>query len=345
MPETITCSCHFVDIGVGMQKAAEDPACPVCHEQDLAGMDIKTVLLVGDIHGNTSHLLWLVDKAKRKGVDAIFALGDFGIWDHYDDGRFTDTCAKEVEQSGIPIFFLPGNHDNYDLLEAWVNEKDRTVDGFVIVKPGLYYSPRAHRWTWNGVRFLSLGGAYSIDKEPRLVQDRQFLRDANRRKEQGQDLNAREEYMLKYEQMSWWRQEEITQEEADAASAPGGVDILLTHDKPYDSNPKWNRKNIPECEPNQEKIQQVVDKTEPGLLMHGHLHYAYSEMLATTQTFVKALDCDPSASRGTGGSGKRERSCAVLELNPQDKPGFWRLKWLEQDGTELSTAMSLPQSR
>jgi hypothetical protein len=42
-------------------------------------------------------------------------------------------------------------------------------DGFVEVTDRILWAPRGHRWTWQGVRFLALGGAFSIDRQYRKL--------------------------------------------------------------------------------------------------------------------------------------------------------------------------------
>ena len=37
------------------------------------------------------------------------------------------------------------------------------------ITPRTLWAPRAHRWTWQGVRFLALGGAYCIDRRDRTL--------------------------------------------------------------------------------------------------------------------------------------------------------------------------------
>jgi hypothetical protein len=98
---------------------------------------------------------------------------------------------------------------------------------------------------------------------------------------------------------------------------------LLTHDKPRLSSPGWNRKDIEACWENQDAVQEVVEAKNPKLLLHGHLHYAYDQRLPNG-TYVKALDCDPEASRHSGGSGEIKESYALLDL-PFDR--MFSLKW------------------
>lgn len=312
------CSCEYVDIGVGEQKAYENPDCVACVDGPALVPDAGRVLFAGDTHGDANHVRFLLAKAGQVGADAVFVLGDFGIWNHMDGGTFTDAVSKFAGLAKIPVLFLPGNHDNYDLLFEWEATKPRDRDGFVVLRPWLGYSPRGHRWNWKDIRFMSLGGAYSIDKHHRVQDDEAALRTAQRRQDQGHRLTARQRYLLRTGQESWWCQEEISQEELDHALRPGEVDVLLTHDKPRASAPGWNRKDIEECWSNQEAIQEVVDAKRPKLLMHGHLHYAYEQVL-DGGTLVKALDCDPTASRYSGGSGDKGLSFTVMSLRAADE--------------------------
>lgn len=294
-------------------------------EPALADLFPRKILFGGDTHGDANHVRWLIDRAFHEHASAVFVLGDFGIWDHLDGGRFTDSVSKWAGRSGIPVLFLPGNHDNYDLLFEYEATKPRDEDGFVILKPWLGYSPRGHRWTWNNIRFMSLGGAYSIDKDYRVRSDEARLRSAQIKQDRGSKLTARERNILRTGQESWWAQEEISQEELDYALRPGGVDVLLTHDKPRAASPGWDRKDKEECWENQEAIQEVVDEKNPKVLLHGHLHYSYDQFLSN-KTWVKALDCDPEASRYSGGSGDKDESYAVMELLAEEKPSV-RVRW------------------
>lgn len=289
----------------------------------------RKIMLAGDTHGDGNAVKTLMEKARDIEADVLFVLGDFGIWDHLDGGAFTDHVSRFVNRYEVPVCFLPGNHDNYDLLFEWEADKPRTADGFYEIKPGLFYSPRGHRWTWSGVRFLSLGGAYSVDKEWRVMDDQVVLRHAQMRQDRGGVLDKRDRYMLRTGQWSWWSQEEISEQEMRDAMEGGPVDVMLAHDKPRDAVVDWNRKDLPECWPNQQRIQSVVDAARPRLYVHGHLHYAYDTVLPRTETFVKGLDCDPSASRSSGGSGKSHQSWGVLRIQDDG----YTLDWRGKDGT------------
>ncbi len=296
-------------------KPERSPDAPIYVGNAVGDEAPKKIILAGDTHGDAQHVGTLLGKARDLGAEAVFVLGDFGIWDHHDQGRFTDMVSKLANAYEVPVLFLPGNHDNYDVLFEWEATKPKTADGFLEIKPGLFYSPRGHRWTWAGVTFLSLGGAYSVDKDWRVAEDEAELHAAQGRQECGGVLSKAERYLLRTGQHRWWCQEEISEQEMRDAMVGGLVDVMLAHDKPRDARPGWNRKDLEECWPNQQRIQSVVDAVLPQLYVHGHLHYAYRDYLPPTGTVVQGLDCDPAASKGSGGSGKANRSWVLMDLN------------------------------
>src|SRR6184192_62201 len=190
-----------------------------------ATMTDSRILLAGDVHGNCSFVISLLDQARNKGCDRILQLGDWGAWEHQADGRkFVRDVEKHVAKRGIQILWLDGNHDNTRLTLELHPERDD--EGFHVVTDHVRYIPRGHRWTWGGMRFVALGGAYSVDKQWRVNEER-------KRRAPG---------------TLWFPEEEMTDTEFYRHLAgPSPVDVLLAHDKPRAANPDWNRKDLPEC--------------------------------------------------------------------------------------------------
>lgn len=253
------------------------------------------ILVCGDTHGNTEHVVTLLEVAKSKGCDRIFQVGDFGAWEHMDDGiRFFDDVNWHAEARGIPVYWLDGNHDKTSLvLEKYGDDRDD--EGFLTCRQFIKYAPRGHVWVWHGKTFMALGGAYSVDKDYRL---------------------AIEQHENSPIGTQWFPEEEMTDEELNGylADAPRHVDVLLTHDKPRSSDPGWHRKDLLECWPNQDRIEKAVQQLQPNLLIHGHLHFPYQQQIRNGEgwTTVVGLDSDPwSWSRG-----HHKHSWTVLNLNP-----------------------------
>jgi predicted phosphodiesterase len=258
------------------------------------------ILLVGDVHGNTNHAMSLLAAARREGCDRLFALGDFGAWEHTPAGvRYFDLVARAARKQGVVVYFLDGNHDKTSLLlELYGDHRDE--EGFLVCRDGLRYAPRGHRWTWDGTRFAAFGGAYSVDKEWRLVAEAELAWKAERRRTRfGSSHEPATAGTL------WFPEEEMTDEEVDRllAADPSPIDVLLTHDKPRASKPAWNRKDLPECWPNQDRIQRVVTTLTPRLVVHGHLHHRYTDEISNgtaAPTRVEGLAADPWAAERPG---------------------------------------------
>jgi len=255
-------------------------------------MPDSRILLAGDVHGNCSFVISLLDQARNKGCDRIVQLGDWGAWEHEADGRkFVADVERHATKRGIQILWLDGNHDNISLTLELHPERDD--EGFHVVTDHVRYVPRGHRWTWDGVRFAAFGGAYSIDKQWRLDKEK-------KRRKPG---------------TLWFPEEEMTDAEFYRHLAdPTPVDVLLSHDKPRSSNPGWNRKDLPECWPNQDRIQAAAVTLKPRLLAHGHLHYRYSQMILVGDDRwcdVEGLAADPDA---MGSDYVKGESWMVLDL-------------------------------
>ncbi|MFI6867872.1 metallophosphoesterase [Nocardia sp. NPDC050406] len=253
------------------------------------------LLVIGDLHGNTGHALALLREAKQRGCDRIFALGDFGAWEHMASGRrYFDVVNKAARKEGLLVYFLDGNHDKSSLLHELYDDKPDD-EGFLMCRSHLRYAPRGHRWTWEDTRFAAFGGAYSVDKQRRLIWEAHRADKVAERRKYGSTRTRDTAGTL------WFPEEEMTDAELDAllAADSSPVDILFTHDKPRDSHPDFNRKKHPACLPNQERIQRVVDTLRPAVMFHGHLHYRYTDQLWREDgegTRVEGLAADPEVS-------------------------------------------------
>lgn len=234
-------------------------------------------MLAGDIHGNTNHAKWLVNRAQEEQVSLILQLGDFGLWPGNEGLKYRYQLNRYLESAGIGMLVTGGNHEDYNQVDLayspdfGLGELDPWQ-----MESHIFWLPRGFRFTAGGVRFMSLGGAYSVDKQWRT------------------------------EGRSWWAQEQISDYELDRAIAGGKCDVMLTHDKPKLSNPAWNRKDIFEAWPNQEKIQEAVEACRPKWLFHGHLHFRYTDLMQISGGHTVRVE-----GLGWDGSNRRELSYIV----------------------------------
>ncbi|MFB8001818.1 metallophosphoesterase [Nocardia sp. NPDC056000] len=253
------------------------------------------VLIVGDLHGNTAHALTVVRVAVELECSRVFGVGDFGAWEHMPSGRrYFDVVNKAAKRAGVTVYFLDGNHDKSSLvLELYGDKRDE--QGFLECRRHVRFAPRGHRWVWEDTVFAAFGGARSTDKGWRLAREGRKEEQAAKRRAYGSSRRPLTAGSL------WFPEEEMTDDELEVllAEHDSPVDVLLTHDKPRATQPKFNRKNKPECFPNQDRIQQVVERLRPAVHYHGHLHYRYTEIIPAGSgqlTRVEGLAADPEAS-------------------------------------------------
>jgi Icc-related predicted phosphoesterase len=214
------------------------------------------ILVVGDTHGNAK---WWLDHvlpiARETGAEGIIQVGDFGLRTDWNGDRYLDVVSKALEDSDLWCWFVDGNHENFDALL----KLPLRADGLREVRPRILHVSRGHRWTWQGIQFLALGGAASVGAE-KLTEFR-----------------------------NWWSQERITSEEVATCVAGGKCDVLIAHDVP-DDVPLQGLSDAAASLANRRALQSVVDVTEPRLLFHGHAHHAYRTTLDKTGTLVVGLD-------------------------------------------------------
>lgn len=161
------------------------------------------IYITGDTHG-------LIDFPKLKHYfkhryvsrhDVLIILGDAGmVWSE------EDCCIQDYEYLGPTVLFIDGNHENFDLLEQFpiVERFDAKVH---YLDRDVFHVLRGEILRINGLSFLCLGGATSIDKEYRIPG------------------------------ISWWEEEHIRDKDVTRAienvkNQGGGVDYVLTHCAP-----------------------------------------------------------------------------------------------------------------
>lgn len=238
------------------------------------------LMIAGDTHGSLQQMGFLFREAIEFDIDRIFVCGDFGYWEHTPAGvTFLEKLDEVAGLAGVPVYWLDGNHENHTLLRSSYRKRLNN-EGFWTIRPNIFYSPRGHRFEWEGVKFLTLGGAWSIDGPDSPV----FPPNMRRRKGRG-----------------WWPEETITDAEV-AACGTDKVDIMLTHDLPTGIDMQAimaargvNYTYLPESESNRVKVREVVDAVKPDYLFHGHYHVYYKKELVLDDghvTVVQGLGCD-----------------------------------------------------
>lgn len=210
-----------------------------------------TVGFAGDWHGNTPWARYVLGYMHRQGIDCVYQLGDFGVWHGQSGQDYRNALQADLDEYGQLLIVVPGNHENYDLLNSWVTAEDGLI--YEPENPSILYTPRGHIWTHNSVRLGALGGAFSIDLE------------------------------MRKSGVSWWSQEEITESDVDSLIDNMDrlgwqtVDIMLTHDIPAGCAVGSKTFNLPAHLENESYRQRMIlrrgiDAAAPQFVLHGHWH-------------------------------------------------------------------------
>jgi hypothetical protein len=253
----------------------------------MATAQIQRVLLTGDVHGNTQWLIGhVLQQAQNQDCQLVLQLGDFGIWPGRSGTRFLDVVNREYQRVGIPLWFIDGNHEDFDQLYALpLDEHGRRP-----VREFIAHLPRGHRWSWGGREILACGGAASIDMDLRLPR------------------------------RTWWPQESITDDEVEQCIAGGSADVLLSHDVQLEVEMTDAAADnalppfvLQATRANRARLQRIVETVRPSLQVHGHWHHPYDETLVRgvdrEEVRIVSLNCESE------GAFVANAHCAVLEID------------------------------
>ena len=115
------------------------------------------VVVAGDWHGNINFALGAIKQAHSMGTSTILHVGDFGY--------FRPSALNGLEHLllflGITIYWIDGNHENHDLLSTLARDED----GLAQTGQNMYHIKRGTVFEVDGVKWLGLGGAASVDRQ------------------------------------------------------------------------------------------------------------------------------------------------------------------------------------
>ncbi len=215
----------------------------------VSASNASRLLVAGDVHGNIAWMRALCDLAGTHECDAVLQLGDFGYWPHHPEGtRFLRHVSHQAARVDVTVYWIDGNHENHAALAALPPGQE----GFVEVTDRCFYIPRGRRWTWRGVRFGALGGAFSIDWRDRTAGK------------------------------SWWPEEITTPADVDALG-DGRLDVLVAHEAP-EGVPLEGFRLPAEDQVRTDEVRRLVraatEATQPKLVLHGHWHRRHTYELS-----------------------------------------------------------------
>lgn len=246
--------------------------------------------LLGDMHGTEFWLNRAIDEFVKQGLDTVVQVGDLGVWPGHIATAVWDRVNKRLRVAGITILCAPGNHEDYDQIEAL----EPREDGWLPFREHILLAPRGHRTVMGGRTFVWLGGAGSVDRKQRLIADSAFNR-------------QREHYGSSQRRKTWWEQEAITDADVARTVAGGHADVIVAHEAParvqtitsrLRGNPGgFSKHDIEYAHEVRAKYMEAFMVVEPTVALHGHYHFAVSESVDygsfTTHVFGLANDGQP----------------------------------------------------
>lgn len=181
-------------------------------------MNFNRVFVTGDTHGDFDWLGEWCHNNNTTREDALIILGDAGILFRGHRNEREKALKKYLSQQTITILCVRGNHEqrptNYPTMRYVEIGTDPVIPDRLYYEdecPNVMYFTDGGVYHINGESFLVIGGAYSVDKEYRLMRG-----------------------------WSWFYDEELTQEEfcniADKVDHHK-YNYVLTHTCPYDWMP------------------------------------------------------------------------------------------------------------
>lgn len=187
------------------------------------------IYITGDTHGDFRRLSNKNQKKNEIHIgmgDYVIICGDMGLcW--AKDKEFEWNC-EWFAQTKFTTLFVPGNHDNYDIiaeypLEEWHGGKARHI-----VKDKVILLERGQIFDIDGYTFFTFGGGQTHDIESGLFrkEDPDFKEKAYKARKRGLSYRIIGE--------SWWEQELPSEEEmqeglSNLAKVNYKVDYLITH--------------------------------------------------------------------------------------------------------------------
>ena len=120
----------------------------------------------GDIHGDILRRIYSFRRlgVRREEPNALFVCGDFGLpWSphsHTKEQRVLDVAEKHLNLYNVTLYFVDGNHENFDMLYAIPIEGDGTRH----LRQHIRHMPRGTLHTINGCDVFAFGGAMSTDR-------------------------------------------------------------------------------------------------------------------------------------------------------------------------------------
>lgn len=169
--------------------------------------------ITGDTHGNFNRINYFCEKFETSKEDILCILGDAGI--NYYLNKKDYMLKQALQEMPITFFCIHGNHEERPFnISTYITKKWN--GGIVYYEeefPNILFAKDGEIYNINGKSILVIGGAYSVDKEYRLLKGWSWFKDEQPNKE-----------IVKYIEKQITKQRHF--------------DIVLTHTCPIGTEPR-----------------------------------------------------------------------------------------------------------
>ncbi len=144
------------------------------------------IYITGDTHRDFSRLY----KLKENKDDMLIVLGDVGI--NYCLNEEDIRYKEYLKKFKLKIFCIRGNHEERPENINTYKETEM-FGGKVFIEedyPGLIFAKDGETYNIDGKSVLVIGGAYSVDKEYRLLYEYKWFKDEQLTKEEMNDIQV-----------------------------------------------------------------------------------------------------------------------------------------------------------
>lgn len=127
------------------------------------------VYITGDTHREFDRIEEFCNEYETTGNDILIILGDVGI--NYFLDESDDEIKEELTKFPITLFCIHGNHEERPYLISTYFEK-MWHGGLVYYEeeyPNIIFAADGEIYDFDGNKAIAIGGAYSLDKNRRLV--------------------------------------------------------------------------------------------------------------------------------------------------------------------------------
>lgn len=215
--------------------------------------------IAGDWHSDANWAVKCLNRFADAGVTEILHVGDFNFMNDARGIDFLDALDVLAEKFGITIWVTLGNHEDYAMVASFVPHPVHAGWVYDTRWNNILVAERGTRWEWNGVTFVSLGGANSVNR-----------------------------YSLT-PNVDWWSEEQISIGDVYRTIEGGHADVMITHDSPagvslWEDNINaaggWSLEALAYASGSRDQLRFAVDAVKPKVLFHGHYHF-YTNQVVT----------------------------------------------------------------